>query len=92
MFNLQPGQGLGFTASRLIAFGLGSVKGIAAALLAVARKIFKREKYIVFQREAVDAFTQREPVFVYFHTERDTFERRAEIERFFYARKCDERR
>ena len=43
MFNLQPGQGLGFTASRLIAFGLDGV-GVIKYPFLVAVRSFNRAR------------------------------------------------
>jgi len=43
VFNLYPGQGLGYTPSKLIAFGLGSADIIAAAFITAIR-MFKRTK------------------------------------------------
>lgn len=90
MFNLQPGQGLGSGGWKQIAFGLG--EGIVAALLAIARKIFKKEKIILFQHDPIDVFERRDSVEVYSHAERNVFERRPTINNFLYVRKCDERR
>ncbi|MBW2178754.1 MAG: hypothetical protein JRG81_00030 [Deltaproteobacteria bacterium] len=37
MFNLQPGQGLGFSASKQMAFGLGTLGGIVEAVKKTAK-------------------------------------------------------
>jgi len=65
---------------------------ITSVLLAIARKIFKKEKIILFQHDSIDVFERRDLVEVYSHAERNVFERRPTINNFLYVRKCDERR
>ena len=62
MYNIQPGQGLGFIASKEIALGLGT--GFIAAILTIIPDLIFRRTSItrVFSRIEVDKIFRREDV------------------------------
>lgn len=64
MFNIQPGQGVGFVSSKEIALGLGtSFIAIEEVLTTIAELIFRRTSITnTFRRVEVDKIFRREDV------------------------------
>jgi len=63
-----------------------------AVLFAEVRKIFKRNIEVLFPRDLEYVMARRKAIENHYYVERDTYNPREPIEKFFYAAKCDERK
>jgi hypothetical protein len=63
MFNIQPGQGVGYSASKEIALGLGTGFVVSEALTIITDLIFRRTSITnTFRRVEVEKIFRREDV------------------------------